>query len=159
MAPIVIRNAKAEEAAALSAICVRSKSHWGYGEDFMRRCKDALTVDPGCIEAGHVLAAELDGELVGIAAIGPDDDGFEIDQFFIDPEAMGMGVGKRLFTALLALAGEHKIARLTILSDPNAVAFYLKMGAREIGRAPSDAIPGRTLPLLEIDVPPSKASN
>ena len=159
MAHIVVRKAKMDEAATLSAICVRSKAHWGYDEDFMRLSHEALTVDPQRIASGHVLAAELDGVLVGIAAIGPDDNGFEIDQFFIDPEAMGHGVGKQLFFALLALAGEHAIAKLSILSDPNAVEFYRRMGARQIGSAPSDAIPGRALPLLEIGVPPSKASN
>ena len=158
MTRIIIRRARPEEAATLSAICVRSKAHWGYDEKFMTLSTDALTVDPARIEAGHILAAELDGALVGTAAIGPDDEGFEIDQFFIDPGAMGRGVGKRLFVALLGLAREHGIEKLSILSDPNAAGFYRRMGARDIGSAPSDAIPGRTLPLLEIDVPPSKAS-
>ena len=40
--------------------------------------------------------------------------------------------------------------RLTILSDPYAAGFYERNGARLIGEAPSDAIPGRSLPLYEI---------
>ena len=40
--------------------------------------------------------------------------------------------------------------RLTILADPHAAGFYERNGARQIGEAPSDAIPGRSLPLYEI---------
>jgi hypothetical protein len=41
---------------------------------------------------------------------------------------------------------------LAILSDPNAAPFYERMGAVPAGDAPSDAIPGRRLPLLHLDL-------
>ena len=41
---------------------------------------------------------------------------------------------------------------MAILADPNAVPFYERMGARFVSHAPSDAIPGRTLPLYEYDL-------
>ena len=41
---------------------------------------------------------------------------------------------------------------MTILADPNAAAFYERMGARYLRHAPSDAIPGRTLPFYEYDL-------
>ena len=40
--------------------------------------------------------------------------------------------------------------RLTILSDAYAAAFYERNGAIRFGVAPSDAVPGRMLPLFEI---------
>jgi hypothetical protein len=39
---------------------------------------------------------------------------------------------------------------LTILADPNAAGFYEANGAVWIRDAPSDAIPGRRLPLYEM---------
>ena len=39
---------------------------------------------------------------------------------------------------------------LTILADPNAAGFYERNGAVRIGEAPSDAGPGRLLPLYEV---------
>jgi len=149
---IDIRPAKQTELDALTAICHRSKAHWGYDRDFMKKCRDALTVRPEQVEAGDVLVAELDGVAAAVAAIAPDQDGYEIDQFFVDPPAMGRGVGVHLFRAVLAHAKQHGIATLSILSDPNAEAFYEKMGAQKIGSAPSDSIPGRTLPLLRITI-------
>ena len=35
----------------------------------------------------------------------------------------------------------------------DAAAFYERMGARYLRNAPSDAIPGRTLPFYEYDLP------
>ena len=149
---IVVRPARLEEIDDLTGICMRSKAHWGYDAAFMRNSRDALTVKSGRIAGGDVLVAELAGEPVGVAAIAPDDDGFEIELFFVDPGAMGHGVGTRLFRALAAHADARGISRLIILSDPNAAPFYEKMGARKIGSAPSESIPGRSLPLYEIDL-------
>ena len=89
-----------------------------------------------------------------LAAIGlmNGHDGFEIDQFFVEPALMGRGIGRHLFEATIALARASNISCLTILSDPNAAPFYQKMGAQMIGMAPSDAIPGRSLPLLRINI-------
>ena len=41
---------------------------------------------------------------------------------------------------------------MTILADPNAAAFYERLGARYLRHAPSDAISGRTLPFYEYDL-------
>ena len=158
MTGINIRPARREEADLLTALCHRSKAHWGYDDRFMERSREALTVNCDRIAAGRVLVAESAGRPQGVAAIGPDGDGFEIDLFFIDPDAMGKGVGTALFAALMALARSRGIERLSILSDPNAEAFYERMGARTVGIAPSDTIPRRSLPLMEIIVPPSNAS-
>ncbi|MEM7027629.1 MAG: GNAT family N-acetyltransferase, partial [Pseudomonadota bacterium] len=79
-------------------------------------------------------------------------DGFEIELFFVDPPAMGQGVGGNLFKALIGHAKKRRIKTLSILSDPQAAPFYEKMGARQVGTAPSDAIAGRRLPLLQITI-------
>ena len=71
---------------------------------------------------------------------------------FIDPSAMGGGIGRALFEAAVRLARSLGYPRMTILADPNAAPFYERMGARFVRNAPSDAIPGRTLPLYEYDL-------
>ena len=45
--------------------------------------------------------------------------------------------------------------RLTILADPNAAGFYERNDAVRIGEAPSDAVPGRLLPLYEARLYPA----
>ena len=148
--PITVRFARPEEADALTSLCQRSKAHWGYDAGFMALSEASLTIPPGLILTGRVLAAERDGALVGMASLEPLEDGvFDLLHMFVDPDAIESGVGRTLFAATAELARSLGGKRLSILADPYAEAFYKRMGARRIGGAPSDAVPDRMLPVLE----------
>ena len=148
-----VRNAKPGEAAALTDLCVRSKAHWGYDAAFMKLSAAALVVNEDDIVAGRVLVA-VDGasRAVGMACVLLDGETADLDALFIDPPGIGGGAGRALFDAAAALARHRGARRMTILADPNAAAFYERMGARFLRNAPSDAIPGRTLPFYEYDL-------
>lgn len=137
----------------LTALCVRSKAHWGYDAKFMRLSAASLRVSSADIALGRVLVA-VDGKdrALGVASVIPDGDSADLDLFFVDPPFMGRGVGRTLFKATVRMAQAFGAKTLTILADPNATAFYERMGARFLRNAPSDAIPGRTLPLYEYDL-------
>ena len=149
MSEIVIRPAQAGEAQVLTALCVRSKAHWGYDDAFMRLSQASLTVSDADIASGRVLVATDDDRIVGVARVEPDG---ELGMMFVDPPAMGRGAGRALFDAAAALARRLGARSMPILADPNAAPFYERMGARFVSHAPSDAIPGRTLPLYEYDL-------
>jgi GNAT superfamily N-acetyltransferase len=154
-----IRAAQVGEATKLTALCVRSKAHWGYDAEFMRLSASALAVDEADITAGRVLvAADVEDRPLGIAAVLGKGDTVDLDALFVDPPAIGSGAGRMLFAAALDLARGLGARRMTILADPNAAAFYERMGARFLRNAPSDAIPGRTLPLYEYDLTPGARS-
>ena len=63
---------------------------------------------------------------------------------------IGSGVGAALMTHATAEAKRHGATTLRIESDPNAEAFYLRMGAKRVGEVPSGTEPGRLLPLLQL---------
>ena len=148
-----IRNAKPGEGAGLSALCVRSKAHWGYDAEFMRLCTAALTVSEASIAAGRVLVAtDAAGRTIGTVSVAEDGDMAELALMFVDPPAIGGGTGRTLFEEAVRLARRLGYRRMAILADPNAAPFYERMGARFVRNAPSDAIPGRTLPLYEYDL-------
>lgn len=150
-----VRAARPCEAEALSALCRRSKAHWGYDAEFMRMSEAALTISPAMIESGDVLVAQGEGGApLGVASIAALDTPGEFDlvHFFVEPAALGAGIGRTLFAAAVELAKSKGARHLLILSDPNAEAFYARMGAAKTGDAPSDAIPGRRLPLLRYDI-------
>ena len=152
MSSVLIRSARPEEAAALTSLCVRSKAHWGYDTEFMRRSAIALTITPSMIEEGRVLVAEdRHADLIGVAAIEKmDSEGkFDLARLFVQPFALRAGIGRALFEAVVRLVEIEGGTRMSILSDPFAEAFYTRLGAVRIGEAPSDAVPGRLLPLLE----------
>lgn len=149
-----VRLARAGEAASLTALCVRSKAHWGYDAEFMRLSAAALAIGEADIEQGGVLVAfDAGGRTVGMAQIVMEDEGVaDLDALFVDPPAIGGGAGRALFGAAVEVARRRGARRMTILADPNAAAFYERMGARFLRNAPSDAIPGRLLPLYEYDL-------
>lgn len=150
-----VRAARPDEAGDLTGLCLRSKACWGYDDEFMRQCRTALTVSVDAIESGRVWVVEADRRVLGVASVaqaGPESGcDFELAHLFVEPDAMGRGVGRLLFAHCVAWVRVQRGRTLEILSDPGAVPFYVRMGARLIGDAPSDAIPGRRLPLLQFD--------
>jgi len=153
-----IRAARLQEAPALSELCVRSKAVWGYDETFMARVRAALQIRPERIDAGDVwVATAADGSIAGIVALGPSDQPrtLDLDKLFVAPRRIGSGIGRMLLAYAMAEARRRGAQRLTILSDPFAAGFYERNGAIRIGVAPSDAVPGRMLPLFEIRLDPT----
>ena len=146
---IAVRAARPGEAEVLTALSVRSKAHWGYDDSFMKMSQASLTVSDADIASGRMLVAERAGLPFGVAKVEPEG---ELGMLFVDPLALNRGVGRALFEAAVALARRLGARRMAILADPNAAPFYERMGARFVSQAPSDAIPGRTLPLYEYDL-------
>jgi len=151
--PAGIRPARTEESSTLSELCVRSKASWGYDEAFMALARVVLQVSSQQIAAGDVwVATAADGGVAGIVALGPSEqpNTLDLDKLFVEPQQIRTGVGRALLAHAIIEARGRGAKRLTILSDPNAAGFYERNGARLIGWAPSDAIPGRLVPLYEI---------
>jgi len=150
---ITVRPARRGEAAILTALCLRSKAHWGYDAAFMELCVPSLTVHEESIAAGRVLvAAEGDGPPLALAEIRGEGETVELQEMFVDPPAIGSGLGRTMFEAAAALARGLGAQRMAILADLNAARFYERMGARFLRNEPSDAIPGRFLPFYEYDL-------
>lgn len=145
--------ARAGEATSLTALCIRSKAHWGYDAEFLRLSAASLRVSSADIALGRVLVA-VDGRdrAIGVASVLAEGDGADLGLFFVDPPFMGRGVGRALFKAAIQTACLFGARTLTILADPNAAVFYERLGARFLRNALSDAIPGRLLPLYEYDL-------
>ncbi|WP_405592604.1 GNAT family N-acetyltransferase [Streptomyces sp. NBC_01190] len=140
----------------LSQLALRSKAHWGYDEDFLERCREALTLRGADVERRRTAVAELDGPIAGVAGLvtleGEPPVG-ELGMLFVDPAAIGRGVGRLLFQHALTTARDLGFTRLTLDADPNAEPFYLAMGATRVGTSPSSVIPGRRLPMMFLPVP------
>ena len=150
---LCIRLARVEEASALTELCIRSKASWGYDEAFMALVRAVLVVIPEQIAAGDVwIATAADGSVAGMVALGPsrEPDTIDLDKLFVEPRRIRTGVGRALLAHAIDEARRRGGKRLTILADPYAAGFYERNGARLIGEAPSDAIPGRSVPLYEV---------
>ena len=145
----MIRPARPEEAAALSDLALRAKAHWGYDNAFLKACRAELTVTAVVMVDRRTFVLEESGRILGFYQLTLDAGIADVAFFFIDPPAIGHGLGARLWEHLVAEAKRCGATKLTIEADPYAEAFYKKMGAETVGTAPSASIPGRTLPLME----------
>ena len=97
---VQVRSAKPGESQNLTALCVRSKAHWGYDAAFMKLSAAALTVSEDDIAAGRVLVAVDDADrVIGMACVLPEGDTADLDALFVDPPAIGSGAGRALFDA------------------------------------------------------------
>jgi GNAT superfamily N-acetyltransferase len=152
-ARVEVRAARPGEEALLSAICWRSKQHWGYDAAFMRQSAASLAVPRVAIDDGHVwVAVDPEGQPLGVVQLAIVGSDLDLDKLFVEPSAIGAGIGEMLFRRAVAEARRRGHRRMTVLADPNAAGFYERMGCRFDSMAPSDAIPGRELPLYVFDL-------
>jgi len=147
-----LRTPRADECAALTELCLISKAYWGYDAAFMEACRAELTVRPDDLVVDRYQVAERDGAVVGVAALSANGERGCVELMFVDPEAMGDGIGRALMEWLIAEARALGLSVIDIDADPGAASFYERMGARRVGETPSGSIPGRTLPKLVIDL-------
>lgn len=150
-----VRPARPDEAELLTALVLRSKAHWGYDEAFMAACRDELTVAADGIEVRRTAVAEAPDaggvlRVLGVVTVEGEPPQGAVGMLFVDPDAMGRGVGRMLYAHALRVAADAGFGRLSIDADPNAEGFYRAMGAVTVGRTPSGSVPGRTLPLMDV---------
>lgn len=148
-----IRKARLNEAGLLTAIAMRSKAHWGYSDEWRQQWKEALTVTPEIIASSICFVAELDKNIKGFWCRSVEQTAAPSPGFlFVDPSAIGTGCGKQLWQAIKPALISRGIHSFTIEADPNAVSFYMKLGAKKIKEIDSKAIPDRKIPILRFNL-------
>ena len=146
-----LRRAGPDEAALLTAIALASKRHWGYPEAWIRSWQAQLTVTVDYIRSNPVWLAFCLDKPAGFAALSVLGRRACLDHLWVLPEHMGRGIGRALWMKALAEARALQCTSLEIESDPNAVGFYEKMGARRVGERHTQVdSQDRSLPILEL---------
>jgi GNAT superfamily N-acetyltransferase len=145
-----IVRAVQSDAAVLTAIAHAAKRHWGYPDDWIQHWRPALTLTRDYIDKHPTMIAVEDEHRVGFCSVVVQSNTALLDHLWVLPHAMKRGVGRLLFSTAEDIAHAAGATRLTIVGDPHAEGFYLRMGAHGIGRepAPLDGV-NRYLPLLE----------
>jgi GNAT superfamily N-acetyltransferase len=128
----------------LREIAYAAKAHWGYDPERVRAWVHSIDFDDG-----RILFIEDD---VAWASIVPQGDVCVLEDMWVDPPAMGRGIGTRLFRLAAEQARELGASRLEWEAEPHAVGFYEKMGGRHIGERMSSW--GRMLSLMGVDLTP-----
>jgi len=150
-----LRRAGPGDADALSSLAFRSKASWGYGIEFMKRCRAELTYSAEQIESPrfHFMVGEIDGAPAAFYALEiKAEHEAELEALFVRPDLIGQGLGTLLVEHMKAKARRLGVACVTIQGDPNAEEFYASIGAQAVGYRESASIPGRYLPVFTLDI-------
>ncbi|MFG2334990.1 GNAT family N-acetyltransferase [Streptomyces yangpuensis] len=160
---VKVRAARAAEAEALTGLVMRSKAHWGYDAAFLAACAPELRIRPDEVTArGIVVAEDPLGTVLGVASLEGAAPLATLGLLFVEPAAIGTGVGRLLYRDVLRRAVEQGVRRLVIDSDPHAAGFYRAMGAVAVpaagqGSAPTPAatVAGRSGSLVRFEAAPA----
>ncbi|HRD68997.1 MAG TPA: GNAT family N-acetyltransferase [Legionella sp.] len=136
----------------------RSKAHWGYNEAFMNQFMQLFQIKADYLEKNTVkLLGEFSGtqcnKMIGFYSFGLNAEGLhELDNFFIDPEYIGKGFGKKMWHRLIEDLQFCDVKKFTLWSDPGAESFYKKMGCIKIGVKKSPMMPNRYPVVFEYSI-------
>ena len=136
----------------LTDIALISKAFWGYADDLIESWREELTITSKMIEEMMIYKFLQDNTIVGFYALNPPKENtIELEMLFVLPDFIGRKIGKQLLYHSFEKAKDLGCNSMTLLADPNAVAFYESRGFYEIDRKES-SIPNRFLPILKVDL-------
>jgi GNAT superfamily N-acetyltransferase len=139
----VIRLARAEERADLIELQRQASLMWEEDRAALLAAPDAIDLPADQIDEGHVFVFEQTGLVLGFGVVLPRDDGAAtLDGLFVDPDAWGYGVGRRLVDHALQVARQRGCVALNVVANQRALGFYLKCGFEALGEVETRFSPG-----------------
>lgn len=149
------REARADEAATLTAIAIASKTSGPYPPAVLHEWRDLLRISPEYVTANVLFVAETDRQLTGFIGMVPGPTRWQLDHLWILPGFMRRGLGRSLVGYGMRAAMQAGALEIFIDADPNAEKFYRSCGARRIGEmaAPIEGEPARVRPQMVIALP------
>jgi N-acetylglutamate synthase-like GNAT family acetyltransferase len=131
---VLLRPARVSEQKALEALQLRaSLSNPGDRESLLAH-PDAIDLPLAQIESGQVYVAEIDGAIVGFAAVIPrKGGGSELDALFVEPGIWGRGIGRQLVEQCCTVARINGSRALHVIGNPHAEGFYEACGFEQGG--------------------------
>jgi GNAT superfamily N-acetyltransferase len=139
----VIRPARADEREGLTELQRRASLMWDEDRDALLAEPDVIDLPGDQIVGGHVFVFEEAGAVLGFGVVLPRDDGdAELDGLFVEPDAWGRGIGRRLMDHAAALARGRGCHALKVVANKRALGFYAKCGFQALGDVPTRFSPG-----------------
>jgi N-acetylglutamate synthase-like GNAT family acetyltransferase len=147
---MTIEKATISDNEILTEITKKSKAYWGYSAQQILKWNQNLTITQDYIRENKVFKLIEENIIIGYYSyIFEDEKHVKMDNLFILPEYIGKGFGKFLLLDFLNRMKEAQIETITLDSEPNAEAFYFKMGFVKIGEFET-SIKNRFMPIMEM---------
>jgi GNAT superfamily N-acetyltransferase len=79
------------------------------------------------------VATDHSGRVLGFATVLPIEGGLELEDLFVDPDAMRQGVATRLVLDVVADAARDGVAWIEVTANDHAAKFYASAGFVKVG--------------------------
>jgi GNAT superfamily N-acetyltransferase len=146
---ITIRPAVVSERSELERLQRRASLNNPGDREALLTHPDAIQLPAEQIAAGGVFVSEMNGAIVGFAAVLPREDGeSELDALFVDPEIQRRGIGRALIEHCAAFARSQGSSALYVIGNPHAEAFYTTCGFQVTGTFETRFGPGLAMRLM-----------
>jgi N-acetylglutamate synthase-like GNAT family acetyltransferase len=148
-----IEKANKEDHEILTEITKKSKAFWGYSEEQMAQWNDALAITKEYIQTNFVFKLIIENQVIGYYSyFNTEPTVVKLDNLFVLPNYIGKGFGNYLMDNFLNRIKENSDINKVILdADPNAEAFYQKIGFVKIGQFET-SIKNRFMPIMEMNL-------
>jgi GNAT superfamily N-acetyltransferase len=145
---IVVRTAVASDMNSLSGIYRRaSLSNQGDRDHLLQHPDSLIFSDKGIRQERTRVAVNTGGTIVGFASYLITDGMIELEDLFVDPSWMRLGVGTELVLDAIAIARERSFDRLEVTANPHAREFHRSMGFVTGQIVETDFYPGKRMRL------------
>src|SRR3954467_7404093 len=130
MSTFSVRDAAAGDEPALARIFRTASLSNADDRDVLLAHPEALTLSDDVLASGRTrVATDADGTVVGFARTRPTERGvLELDDLFVDPDAMGRGVARQLILRIVAEAASEDVVRVDVTANDHALGFYRAVG-------------------------------
>src|SRR3954447_6621883 len=131
MSMFSVRDAVPGDEPALARIFRRASLSNAGDRDTLFAHPEALTLPGDDVLAGDrtLVATSADGTVVGFARTRPTDRGvLELDDLFVDPDAMGRGVARQLILRIVTEAAAEDVVRMDVTANCHARGFHRAVG-------------------------------
>ncbi|KFF20345.1 GNAT family N-acetyltransferase [Flavobacterium hydatis] len=147
---MTIEKANITDHEILTEITKKSKAYWGYSAEQILQWDKNLTITKEYIKDNYVFKLLGEDLIIGYYSYFIEEKhNVILDNLFIRPEYIGKGFGKYLMDDFLNRIKESKFEKITLDSEPNAEAFYSKVGFVKVGEFET-SIKNRFMPIMEM---------
>lgn len=146
-----IRSAKIKEFEDLTNLAAESEAHWGFDEEFMDLYRIIYCVTPEILSENTAYVLEEEGQLIGFYIVIQEGYLGEVEYFYIKPKYIGKGFGRILWNHMIEVCDFLGILELELITSPEAVDFYVKMGAVIVKHVPSQ-VDSRSIPMVRYKI-------
>ena len=130
MSTVYVRDARADDEPILARIFRRASLSNAGDREALLADPEALTLSDDLVARGRTRVATFaNGVVVGFASTRPTGRGvLELDDLFVDPDAMRRGVARQLIRRIATEAATEDVVRIDVMANPHARGFYEAVG-------------------------------